>query len=87
MSLYPTPTRLRFLADVRDRHVYSQPHPAHAHLRESFYDAGAKCTAMAYDVSRAAWIAEGGPVQTAPERRWWTLTEAGEAVLAEAGRG
>lgn len=78
MSLYPTPNRLAFLADIHNRLVYSQPE-GDVH-RESYYAAGRKVTALARECEQAGWIERGASLQLFAERWWWQLTELGKQV-------
>lgn len=76
MSLYPTKTRLRLLAAVADRQVFRDV------MGDDYISGDRKVSARIAEVEQAGWV------QLGERDRWgiryWRLTDAGRAVLAEA---
>ncbi len=82
MSLYPTPTRLRLLAEVEAGEVWQKP-DGHSELTDRHYfgvsDPVCIVTARIAELERAGWVEL---VELAHGSRQWLLTDAGRAVLA-----
>lgn len=81
--LYPTPTRLRLLTEVRDRQVTRYP-PVHGCRVQSYLPDGTLVTARIAELERAGWIEAGDRLADDPDSpSWWRLTDEGVSLLAE----
>ncbi len=78
MSLYPTPTRKRLLADVGARWVFRDA------IGDSYIQGDTKVTAAIAELEQAGWV------RLATVDRWgvafWEITDAGRAVLKDGSR-